>query len=114
MRFRIPPHLKETVNVMRESAFERNNPEPVAEGVKCMIAPGKDLVHLESGVPVQESDWIVLLELPNSAITEGDFLVFAEGSGGDFPEGTELKVHGIRSLKNGHVMLLEINDVTVP
>ena len=114
MRFRIPPHLKETVNVMRESAFERGETETVAEGVKCLIAPGKDLVHLESGVPVQESDWIVLLELPNSAIAQGDFLVFEEGSGGDFPEGAELKVHGIRSLKNGHVMLLEINDVTVP
>lgn len=106
MRFRIPPHLKETVTVMRESAFERGTLITVAEGVKCQIAPSKDLVHLESGVPVKESDWTVLLEQPNEDITDGDFLVRSDGS--------ELKVHGVRHLKNGHVMLLEISDVTVP
>lgn len=110
MRFRIPLHLKETVTVKRASAFDRGGLITVAENVKCLIAPGRDLVHLESGVPVKQSDlrsdWTVLLEKPNLEITEGDFLVRADGS--------ELKVHGVRSLSNGHVMLLEINNVTVP
>ena len=110
MRFRIPPHLKETVTVKRESAFERGELITVAENVKCLVSPGRDLVRLASGVPVKQSDlrsdWTVLLEKPNLEITDGDFLVRSDGS--------ELKVHDARRLENGAVMLLEISNVTVP
>ena len=91
---------------MRESAFERGKIITVAEDVKCQIAPGGDVVRLESGVPVQASDWTVLLEQPNEDITEGDFLVRSDGS--------ELKVAGVRHLENGVVMLLDITDMRVP
>ena len=91
---------------MRASAFERGELLTVAEDVKCLIVPGGDLVHLESGVPVKPSEWTVLLEQPNTEITAGDFLVRSDGS--------ELKVRDVRYLENGHVMHLEIRDVTVP
>lgn len=109
-QFRIPPELKETVTVMRESAFERGDrftsPKilTIAEDVKCLVAPSRDFVHLQSGVPVELSGWMVLLEQPNSEITDGDFLVRSDGS--------KLKVHGVRDL--GDVMCLEIRDETVP
>ena len=110
MRFRIPPHLKESVTVKRDSAFEQGALITVAEGVKCMVTPSRELVHLESGVPIKQtdlrSDSAVLLEKPNIEITEGDFLVRSDGS--------ELKVHGRRFLSGGHVMLLETNNVSVP
>ena len=110
MRFRIPPHLKERVTVKRDSAYESGALITVAETVACLIVPGRDLVHLESGVSVKQSDlrsdWTVLLETPNPAISEGDFLLRADGS--------ELKVHGVRRIGDGQVMLLEINNVTIP
>lgn len=110
MRFRIPPHLKETVTVMRESAVERGELITVAEDVTCQISLGRDRVHLVSGVPVKQSDLrsdsVVLLEVPNIEITEGDILVRSDGS--------ELKVHDVRFLSGGHVMLLEINNVAIP
>lgn len=108
MRFRIPSHLKEVVTVKRESAFQRGAWVTVAEGIKCMVAPSRELVHLEAGVPIKQtdlrSDSAVLLEVPNAEITEGDLLLRSDGS--------ELKVHGMRTL--GHVMLLETNNVSVP
>ena len=108
MRFRIPLHLKETVTVKRESAFERGALVTIAEGVKCMVTPSRELVHLESGVPVKQtdlrSDSAVLLEVPNADITEGDLILRSDGS--------ELQVYGVRPL--GYVMLLETNNVAVP
>ena len=110
MRFRIPPHLKESVTVKRESAFERGALITVAAGVKCMVTPSRELVHLESGVPIKQtdlrSDSAVLLEVPNKAISDGDIVVRSDGS--------ELKVHGRRFLSGGHVMLLETSQVSVP
>lgn len=108
MRFRIPPHLKETVTVKRESAFERGALVTIAEGVKCMVTPSRELVHLGDGVPVKQtdlrSDSAVLLEVPNADITEGDLILRSDGS--------ELQVYGVRPL--GYVMLLETNNVAVP
>ena len=110
MRFRIPLHLKETVTVKRESAFERGVLVTIAENVKCMVTPSRELVHLVWGVPVKQtdlrSDSAVLLEVPNGDITEGDLLLRSDGS--------ELQVYGVRSLSNGHVMLLETNNISVP
>lgn len=110
MRFRIPPHLKETVTVKRESAFERGVLVTIAEDVKCMVIPSRELVHLESGVPIKQtdlrSDSAVLLEVPNADITDGDLVLRSDGS--------ELQVYGVRSMPGGHVMLLETNNVSVP
>ena len=110
MRFRIPPHLKETVTVKRESAFERGELLTVAADVKCMVIPSRELVHLASGVPIKQtdlrSDSAVLLEVPNDAISDGDVIVRSDGS--------ELQVYGTRAMRGGHVMLLETNQVSVP
>ena len=109
MRFRIPPHLKESVTVQRESAFENGALTTVATAVKCLVMPSRELVHLESGVPIKQtdlrSDSAVLLEVPNADITEGDVVLRADGS--------ELKVYGVRSMRGGQVMLLETNNVSV-
>ena len=107
MRFRIPPALKETVTVVRESAFKRDEETTIAENVVCQVQPGRDLIDVESGVPIKRSDlrtdWTVLLEKPNSDIIEGDFLRRLDGS--------ELQVYGVRQI--GDVMLLEINNAGV-
>ena len=100
MRYRIPPHLKETVTVVRQSAFDREEEVPVASAVTCMIMPERDLIRLDSGVPVQFSGWEALLEKPNPDIAEGDILKRADKS--------ELQVHRIRAL--GAVMILELKD----
>lgn len=109
MRFRIPPHLKETVTVIRFSAYERDGEETIATDVKCMVTPGRALVRLESGVPIKQSDLrsdlAVLLEKPNSDIAEGDVLRRSDGS--------ELQVYDVRSLRGGGVMLLETNSISV-
>ena len=39
MRFRIPPQHKETVTVVRKSAYENGEETTVAEDVVCMIQP---------------------------------------------------------------------------
>ena len=108
MLFRIPPSLKELVTVARRSAFERGDETVIAENVVCMVLPGRDLVSLNMGIPIQESDlrtdWTVLLEQPAAAIDVGDFMYRADGS--------ELQVSGVRRL--GDVMLLEINNVVIP
>ena len=110
MRFRIPPHLKESVTVQRESALARGALTTVASAVKCMVMPSRELVQLQWGVPIKQtdlrSDSAVLLEVPNADITEGDVVVRADGS--------ELKVYGVRSLRGGQVMLLETNNVSLP
>ena len=39
MRFRIPPQHKETVTVVRKSAYENGEETTVAEDVVCMVQP---------------------------------------------------------------------------
>ena len=39
MRFRIPPQHKETVTVVRKSAYESGEETTVAEDVVCMVQP---------------------------------------------------------------------------
>ena len=39
MRFRIPPQHKETVTVVRKSAYESDEETTVAEDVVCMVQP---------------------------------------------------------------------------
>ena len=108
MQFRIPLSLKEYVTVVRFSAYTRGEMSVIASDVACMVMPGRDLVSLEDGVPIRQSDlrsdWTVLLERPNGDISEGDVLRRADGS--------ELQVYGVRRL--GNVMFLEINNVAIP
>ena len=108
MRFRIPPQLKEPLTVVRRSATERNVETVIAENVVCMVLPGRDLVILDDGIAVKQSDlrsdWTILLERPNPDISEGDFLYRSDGS--------ELQVFGTRRV--GNVMFLEINNVAIP
>ena len=58
MQFRIPPQHKETVSVVRRSAYESNEEMLIAENVVCMLTPRadnmhrRDAVNLVSGVPI--------------------------------------------------------------
>ena len=104
MRFRIPPHLKETVTVVRQDAFERRREITVATDVVCLIAPESDLIHLSSGVAIGGTDWAALLEKPDPAIIGGDILRRADSS--------ELTVHRVRPL--GGTMILELKADEIP
>lgn len=104
MRFRIPNHLKESVTVFRQDAFDRSNEITIAEDVVCLIAPERDLVRLTGGVAVGGTGWEALLEKPNPDINDGDFLRRADDS--------ELTVHRVRPL--GDTMLLELRGDQIP
>ena len=104
MRFRIPPQLKETVNVVRQDAFHRSERITVATALACLIAPERDLIRLENGVAVRGNGWEALLEEPNPDITNGDILQRADGS--------ELQVYRVRPL--GDTMVLELRGDEIP
>ena len=104
MRFRIPPHLKETVTVVRQDAFDRNNQMTIATDVVCLIAPESDLIRLASGVAIGGTGWSALLEKPNPDIIGGDILRRADNS--------ELTVHRVRPL--GDTMILELRADEIP
>ena len=86
MRFRIPPQHRETVSIVRKSAFESADQTTVAEDVVCMIQPltsgipQRDATQLRAGVPVQQTEGIALLSKPNPDIKKGDFLVRSDSS----------------------------------
>lgn len=106
MRFRIPPQHKQTVTVLRKSAYESSDVETIAEGVVCMLAPETDSVRrresvrVVSGVPISQSDWTALLEKPNPNIAKGDFLKRSDG--------TEFRVEGVISMQGSPVMQLQL------
>ena len=81
-----PSEYKQTVTIVRESAYERNERTTVAEDVVCMLVPRtdaaqrRDAVDVRSGVAIGQSEWTALLEKPNSRIEKGDFLVRSDGS----------------------------------
>lgn len=81
MRFRIPPQHKETVSIVRKSAFESADQTTVEEDVTCMIQPltsgipQREATQLREGVPIAQAEMIALLEKPNPDIAKGDFLV---------------------------------------
>ena len=108
MRFRIAPEHKETVTVVRPSAYERNAETTIASDVVCMIVPRADIVpqreriNVGSGVPVAVTGWIALLEKPNREIETGDILWRSDG--------TEFRVSGIRTLQGSKVMQLELTE----
>ena len=104
MRFRIPPQHKETVTVVRKSAYERSKRETVAEDVICMIQPltsgivQRDATELRSGVAIQQSERIALLSKPNPDIAKGDFLVRSDSS--------EFRILDVLHVKGSPVMRL--------
>lgn len=104
MRFRIPPHLKETVTVVRQDAFDRSNEITVATDVVCLIAPERDLIRLAGGVAIAGTGWEALLEKPNDDINDGDILRRSDGS--------ELQIYRVRPL--GDTMLLELRGEAIP
>ena len=100
MRFRIPPQLKETVTVVRKSAFERDSETTIVSNVVCLIVPATDIIRVEEGVPTSNIEWVALLEKPNSDISEGDVIRREDDM--------ELQIHRVRAL--GTVMQLELKD----
>ena len=112
MRFRIPPAHRETVRIVRKSAFESAEETTVAEDVICMIQPvtsgtvQREALELRSGVAVQETDRMVLLSKPDTRIKKGDFLVRASDS-------SEFRVIDILHVKGSPVMRLYSKSIGV-
>lgn len=104
MRFQIPNAHKETVNIVRQSAFDRREVITVATGVVCMIVPGTDLINVQSGVAVGEIRSRALLEQPIEGIAEGDIVQRSDN--------TALQVHRIRAMTN--TVVLEFKDEVQP
>ena len=98
MRFRIPPQLKETITVVRKSAFEQNSEAIIAADVSCLIVPKTDIVRVIDGVGMSDVEWVALLETPNTDICDGDVLRRADE--------TELHIRRVRSV--GTVLQLEL------
>ena len=88
-----PSEYKETVTIVRRSAYEQTDTEPVAEDVICILqqrsdaAQRRDAVSVRSGVGIAQSEWTALLEKPYPAIAKGDFLICSDG--------TEFRVEGV-------------------
>ena len=105
MRFRIPPQHRETVAIIRRSAYDDNEETTIAEDVVCMIQPltsgvvQRDATELRSGVAVQQTERIALLSTPNPDIAKGDFLVRASDS-------SEFRVIDVLQVKGSSVMRL--------
>ena len=111
MQFRIPPQHKETVSVVRRSAYESSAEMLIAENVVCMLTPRtdnmhrRDAVNLVSGVPIGESDWTALLEKPNLEMTKGDFMRHSDGS--------ELRIEAVIGMTGSAVMQLHLKYMGV-
>ena len=111
MRFRIPPQHRETVRIVRKSAFESAEETTVAENVTCMIQPvtsgtvQRDATQLRAGVAVEETDRMALLSKPDTRIKKGDFLVRSDSS--------EFRVIDILHVRGSPVMRLYIRSVGV-
>lgn len=100
MRFRIPPELKETITIVRHSAFERGSEIVIAADVVCMIVPRADIVDVVDGTGISGMGWVGLLEVPLPDILAGDIVQ----RGG----GAELQIRRVRSI--GTVLQLELKD----
>lgn len=110
-RFRIPPQHRETVTIVRKSAFESAEETTIAEDVVCMIQPltsgipQREATQLREGIPVQHSERVVLLSKPNPDIAKGDFLVRSDSS--------EFRIVDVLQVKGSPVMRLYIRSVGV-
>ena len=103
-RFRIQPQHRETVSIVRKSAYENGEETTVADDIVCMIQPltsgivQRDATELRAGVAIQQSERIALLSKPNPDIAKGDFLVRSDSS--------EFRILDISQLKGSPVMRL--------
>ena len=76
-----PAGHKETVTIVRGSAYEHGVETEIASDVIAMIRPvsstavQRDTTRLREGVPTEQSYRIALLSEPNLDIAKGDFLV---------------------------------------
>lgn len=110
-RFRIPPQHRETVTIVRKSAFESAEETTIAEDVVCMIQPltsgipQREATQLREGIPVQHSERVALLSKPNPDIAKGDFLVRSDAS--------EFRIVDVLQVKGSPVMRLYIRSVGV-
>ena len=105
MRFRIPLQLKESVTIVRKSAFESGSETIIAADVVCMVVPQTDIVEIVDGVGLSNMEWAALLETPNADISEGDVLRRADG--------TELPIRCLRALGSVLQLELKVDDVVV-
>lgn len=105
MRFRIPPQLKETVTVVRKSAFESGIETIIAADVICLIVPNTDIVKVIDGVGISNIEWTALLETPNTDICEGDVIRRAND--------TELQIRRVRSVGSVLQLALKVDDQIV-
>ena len=86
MRFRIPPEHRETVTIIRHSAYERDEETTVAADVVCMIQPmtsgipQREATRYREGIPTEQAEKVVLLSKPDTRIKKGDFLVRSDSS----------------------------------
>ena len=104
MRFRIPPQHRETVTIVRKSAFESAEETTIAEDVTCMIqpvtsgTPQREATQLREGVPVAQTERVALLSKPNPDIAKGHFLVRSDSS--------QFRILDVLQLKGSPVMRL--------
>ena len=103
MHFRIPTHLKQTITIVRKSAYERNTETSIATDVICMIVPKTDSVQVVNGVGISDVEWTAFLETPVDNIIAGDILRRADS--------TELLITRVRQL--GAVPLLTLKEAEV-
>ena len=111
MRFRIPPQHRETVTIVRKSAFESAEEETVAEDITCMIQPvtsgtvQRDATQRRAGIAIEETDRMALLSKPDTRIKKGDFLVRSDSS--------KFRIIDILHVRGSPVMRLYIRSVGV-
>lgn len=103
MNIRIPTQLKETITIVRHSAFERDTETPIATDVVCMIVPKTDIVQVVDGVGISDVEWTALLETPVDGIIAGDIIRRADT--------TELLITRVRAL--GTVLQLTLKEENI-
>ncbi len=103
MHFRIPTPLKQTITIVRKSAYERNTETLIATDVICMIVPKTDSVQVVDGVGISDVEWTALLETPVDNIIAGDIIRRADG--------TELLISRVRAL--GAVLQLALKETEI-
>ena len=109
MRFRIPPEHRETVSIVRKSAFESTDQTTIAEDVTCTIQPitagipQREATRYRDGIPTEQSEKVVLLSKPDTRIKKGDFLVRASDS-------SEFRILDVLHVKGSPVMRLYVRS----
>ena len=85
----LPASLKETVDIIRKSAFEGQDDIEVASDIKCYINPGEDLITVERGVGVRYLTFKMHVGTPIEDLLELDIVTRSDGS--------QLRVYRVRN-----------------